>query len=65
MTPYDIKNASHEVALAGAVVSMRRGSVETLNPSQLGKAYIDIYKVIFDLVEKFLLKSYGYQNEAT
>ncbi len=63
MTPYDIKNAAHHVALEGAVGSMRRGSVENLNPSQLGKAYIDIYKVIFDIVEKFLLKAYGYHVE--
>ena len=60
MTPYDIKNAAHHVALEGAVLSMRRGSVEKLNPSQLGKAYIDIYKVIFDLAEKFLIERYGY-----
>jgi len=64
MTPYDIKNAAHHVALEGAVLSMRRGSVEKLNPSQLGKAYIDIYKVIFDLVEKFLLKNYGYEDKS-
>lgn len=61
MTPYDIKNAAHHVALEGAIVSMRRGSVEKLNPSQLGKAYIDIYKVIYDLVEEFLLKKHGYE----
>lgn len=60
MTPYEIKNAAHHVALEGAVLSVRRATIEKLNPSQLGRAYIDIYKLIFDLAEKFLLDRYGY-----
>lgn len=65
MTPYEIKNAAHQVAIEGAIVCMRKAGVDIgATAAELGKLYIQIYAEIFRQVEKFLRAQYGYTDVA-
>jgi hypothetical protein len=64
MTPYDIKSAAHQVALEATIIAFRRGdTVVKMNPSQIGKAFLDVYRTSFGIAETFLRRTYGYSTD--